>query len=131
MQSFWWSCGLSRRLGLTQPSWGCLRYRFPTGESGADVYDRTKQWWDSMMQRFLMAPEKWDFETISFVFGKHGERRAFFPKIKMSSMLYTFSLFAVLPATLRRNSPYQTEDTSGKTTRQVQWWSSHMALPCG
>ena len=30
-----------------------LRYRFPTGESGADVYDRTKQWWDSMMQRTL------------------------------------------------------------------------------
>ena len=32
---------------------GRMRYRFPTGESGADVYDRTKQWWDSMMQRLL------------------------------------------------------------------------------
>ncbi|CAE8591165.1 unnamed protein product [Polarella glacialis] len=26
-------------------------YRFPTGESGADVYDRTTQWWDSAMRR--------------------------------------------------------------------------------
>lgn len=24
---------------------GRFYYRFPTGESGADVYDRTKQWW--------------------------------------------------------------------------------------
>lgn len=28
-------------------------YRFPTGESGADVYDRTKQWWDSSMTRHV------------------------------------------------------------------------------
>eukprot|EP00931_Biecheleriopsis_adriatica_P117027 TRINITY_DN92592_c0_g1_i1.p1 TRINITY_DN92592_c0_g1~~TRINITY_DN92592_c0_g1_i1.p1 ORF type:complete len:304 (+),score=34.07 TRINITY_DN92592_c0_g1_i1:33-914(+) len=28
-------------------------YRFPTGESGADVYDRTKQWWDSMLTRHV------------------------------------------------------------------------------
>jgi len=33
-------------------------YRFPTGESGADVYDRTKQWWDSMMQRHYYEDNK-------------------------------------------------------------------------
>lgn len=28
---------------------GRFYYRFPTGESGADVWDRTKQWWDALM----------------------------------------------------------------------------------
>lgn len=28
---------------------GRLYYRFPTGESGCDVYDRVKVWWDSMI----------------------------------------------------------------------------------
>ncbi|CAE7395338.1 unnamed protein product [Symbiodinium sp. CCMP2456] len=43
-------------VGLRQESTKIRRfwYRFPTGESGADVYDRTRQWWDSMMDRHLM-----------------------------------------------------------------------------
>mmetsp|Transcript_21154 Transcript_21154/g.39765 ORF Transcript_21154/g.39765 Transcript_21154/m.39765 type:complete len:337 (-) Transcript_21154:65-1075(-) len=43
-------------IGLREESTKIRRfwYRFPTGESGADVYDRTKQWWDSMMSRHLL-----------------------------------------------------------------------------
>jgi len=29
---------------------GRLFYRFPTGESGCDVYDRVKVWWDSLLK---------------------------------------------------------------------------------
>lgn len=29
---------------------GRFYYRFPTGESGSDVYDRTKAWWDTLMR---------------------------------------------------------------------------------
>ena len=42
---------LPQRSALSVPM---LRYRFPTGESGADVYDRTRQWWDSMMDSSLV-----------------------------------------------------------------------------
>lgn len=31
-------------------------YRFPTGESGADVYDRTKGWWDETLLQVNLAP---------------------------------------------------------------------------
>jgi bisphosphoglycerate-dependent phosphoglycerate mutase len=34
------------RLREDQMSVGRFWYRFPTGESGADVYDRVKQWWN-------------------------------------------------------------------------------------
>mmetsp|Transcript_13618 Transcript_13618/g.31293 ORF Transcript_13618/g.31293 Transcript_13618/m.31293 type:complete len:340 (-) Transcript_13618:100-1119(-) len=35
---------------------GRFFYRFPTGESGADVYDRTKAWWDETVMRINARP---------------------------------------------------------------------------
>lgn len=32
------------------------RYRFPTGESGADVYDRVRTWWESAVLRVNQLP---------------------------------------------------------------------------
>lgn len=35
---------------------GRFWYRFPTGESGADVYDRTSQWWESEVMSHNLKP---------------------------------------------------------------------------
>jgi len=39
-----------------QSTVGRFYYRFPTGESGADVYGRAKQWWDSSLLRLNQRP---------------------------------------------------------------------------
>ena len=49
---------------------GRFWYRFPTGESGADVYDRTKQWWDSAVMQHNLRP---GFEPVdNIVVVTHG-----------------------------------------------------------
>ena len=35
---------------------GRFFYRFPTGESGADVYDRVKSWWADAVQHVNLRP---------------------------------------------------------------------------
>lgn len=39
-----------------QSTVGRFYYRFPTGESGADVYGRAKQWWDGTLLRLNQRP---------------------------------------------------------------------------
>eukprot|EP00747_Dinoflagellata_sp_TGD_P089960 gnl/TRDRNA2_/TRDRNA2_164513_c0_seq5.p1 gnl/TRDRNA2_/TRDRNA2_164513_c0~~gnl/TRDRNA2_/TRDRNA2_164513_c0_seq5.p1 ORF type:complete len:588 (-),score=78.22 gnl/TRDRNA2_/TRDRNA2_164513_c0_seq5:463-2226(-) len=41
---------------LEQRTVGRFWYRFPTGESGSDVYDRTTQWWDSTLMTYNSRP---------------------------------------------------------------------------
>ena len=43
---------------------GRFWYRFPTGESGADVYDRVKQWWHESVLRVNIRPGQQDVDTI-------------------------------------------------------------------
>ena len=42
------------------------RYRFPTGESGADVYTRVCQWWDQAVMRSNLrhAQRPWDSVVV-------------------------------------------------------------------
>lgn len=39
-----------------QAAIGRFFYRFPTGESGCDVYDRAKTWWDDTLLRLNLRP---------------------------------------------------------------------------
>lgn len=49
---------------------GRFWYRFPTGESGADVYDRVKSWWD---QSVLTVNERYGYDPIdALVVVTHG-----------------------------------------------------------
>ncbi|KAG7368777.1 histidine phosphatase superfamily protein [Nitzschia inconspicua] len=40
---------------------GRFWYRFPTGESGADVFDRVKSWWENTL---LMSNERWGYDRV-------------------------------------------------------------------
>lgn len=51
-------------LRTAQNQVGRFWYRFPTGESGADVYDRVKQWWYEAVLRVNMRPGQPDVETV-------------------------------------------------------------------
>jgi broad specificity phosphatase PhoE len=43
---------------------GRFWYRFPTGESGADVYDRVKSWWDDSL---LASNERYGYDHVNAV----------------------------------------------------------------
>lgn len=43
---------------------GRFYYRFPTGESGADVWDRTKQWWNTLMSINLVQTDPIDTVVV-------------------------------------------------------------------
>ena len=43
---------------------GRFWYRFPTGESGADVFDRTKQWWETLVGEPRPCPGRSDMPKL-------------------------------------------------------------------
>lgn len=56
-------CELQRVQELVGRFW----YRYPTGESGADVYDRVRQWWESAVLRVNQQPHRRRAEVVLIV----------------------------------------------------------------
>ena len=56
-----------KALRLQQVRVGRFYYRFPTGESGADVYGRTKEWWDSTVLNLNLRPNVAPVDTLVVV----------------------------------------------------------------
>ena len=52
---------------LEQMRVGRFYYRFPTGESGSDVYGRTKEWWDSSVLNINLRPGMEKVDTVVVV----------------------------------------------------------------
>lgn len=56
-----------RHLRNQQQDVGRFWFRFPQGESGADVYDRVKQWWDSTVMSLNCRPGLPTSDTVVVV----------------------------------------------------------------
>ena len=106
---------------------GRFWYRFPTGESGADVFDRTKQWWDSAVMQHNMRPGFDRVDTVVVV--THGLTMRFILMQLFGWSPHTFSTvwnadncdMYVLKydPKLRGRSPYRLCDKEGNRVRST------------
>ena len=106
---------------------GRFWYRFPTGESGADVFDRTKQWWDSAVMQHNLRPGFERVDTVVVV--THGLTMRFILMQLFGWSPHTFSTvwnagncdMYVLKydGQLRGRAPYRLCDAEGSKVRST------------